>query len=458
MESVTLTQREQQRLAILNEVERGHLQIEEAAELIAVTTRQVRRLLAAYRAEGAAALAHGNRGRKPENTIDEEIRRRVVELAQTTYAGCNQVHLTDLLAEREEVCLSRSTIRRILLGAGMRSPRTRRAPKHRSRRDRSLKEGMLLQVDGSRHAWLEDRGPWMTLVAGIDDATGQVAAAIFRDQEDAAGYLLMLQQVCTTRGIPLAAYHDRHGIFGLPPAPTTLDHQLAGKRTEPTQVERVFQDLAMGSIPARSPQAKGRVERLFGTLQDRLVSELRLAGITTMEAANAFLPGFLLRHNERFAVPAADPARAYRPWPTTLDPAHVFCFKYERTVAADNTVRLGEHRLQLLPSTTRPSYARCRVTLHEHLDGAISVHYQGQVIATKEAPAEAPVLRARGGDRPGSSQTRGESRTADMPQPPDSSDRPARTERKPAADHIWRAGYEQRMAAKAAKASRGQNS
>lgn len=455
MERVILTQREQQRLAILNEVERGNLRTEEAAAVIGVSERQVRRLLAAYRREGATALAHGNRGRKPENTIDEETRRRVVTLAKTTYAGCNQVHLTDLLAEREEVGLSRSTIRRILTEAGIRSPRTRRAPRHRSRRDRSVKDGMLLQVDGSRHAWLEDRGPWMTLVAGIDDATSQVVGAIFREQEDAAGYLLVLQQVCTTRGIPLAAYHDRHGIFGLPPAPETVEQQLVGKRTEPTQVERVFQELAMGSIPARSPQAKGRVERLFGTLQDRLVSELRLARITTLEAANAFLPGFLGRHNARFAVPAVDPALAYRPWPTTLDPTQVFCFKYERTVAADNTVRLGEHRLQLLPSTTRPSFARCRVTLHEHLDGAISVHYQGQVIATKEAPVEAPVLRARGGDRPASSQTRGESRTADPAQKPSPSDRPARTERKPPADHIWRAGYEQRMAAKAAKQSGG---
>lgn len=449
MERVTLSQREQQRLMILNEFERGALRIEEAAELMERSTRQVRRVLAAYRREGAAALAHGNRGRRPENTIDEETRRRVVDLAETAYWGCNHAHLTDLLAEREGVHLSRSTVRRLLTEAGIRSPRTRRAPTHRRRRDRYPQEGMLLQLDGSRHDWLEGRGPWMTLVAGIDDATGQVPAAVFRDQEDAAGYLLVLQQVCTTQGVPVAAYHDRHGIFGLLPVCDSIEQQLAGKRREPTQVERVFQDLGMGSISARSPQAKGRVERLFGTLQDRLVSELRLAGIETLEAANAFLPSFLARHNTRFAVPAADPGVAYRPWPSDQDPAQIFCFKYERTVATDNTVRLGEHRLQLLPSRARGSYAHCRVTLHEHLDGRISVQYQGALIATTDAPAEAPVLRARGGDRPASPRTRRESRTVGGWWFGLHCCRPALPSRKPAADHPWRTGYERRMAAKA---------
>lgn len=213
METVTLNRKEQKRLFVFNQVEKGKMSGREAAEVLGLSLRHVRRLLAAYRKEGAAALAHGNRGRRPHHSLEAGIKGWVVELARSTYAGCNNQHFTELLAEREGIGLSRSSVRRILLEAGLKSPRKRRAPKHRSRRERYPKEGMLLQIDGSDHNWLEGRGPYLSLVGAIDDATGKVPYALFREQEDAQGYFLLLRQIVREHGVPLALYHDSHSIF-----------------------------------------------------------------------------------------------------------------------------------------------------------------------------------------------------------------------------------------------------
>jgi hypothetical protein len=187
---------------------------------------------------------------------------------------------------------------------------------------------MLLQVDGSRHQWLGPDGPWLTLVGAIDDATGDVPYAVFRTQEDAQGYLLLLREVVRRRGIPLALYSDRHKIFqSEAKAPLTLDEELSGKPL-PTQVRRVLEELDITWIGARSPQAKGRVERLWRTLQDRLYQELRLANISTLEQANAALPTLLSRHNARFRQAPAEPGSAYRRLPPGTPPADVFCFRY----------------------------------------------------------------------------------------------------------------------------------
>jgi hypothetical protein len=234
-----------------------------------------------------------------------------VDLARGRYEGFNHHHLTELLAEQEGLVVSRSSVWRILTAAGLKSSRHRRPAKHRCRRERYSQEGMLLQIDGSQHDWLEGRGPYLTLVAAIDDATGTVAGAVFRDQEDAQGYFLMLREVISANGVPLALYSDRHSIFQRSPKEReTLEEQLAGER-QPTQFGRSLKELGIQAVFALSPQAKGRIERLFGTLQDRLVSELRLAGAATMEMANQTLQDFLPRFNVRFGVPASCPG-AYR--------------------------------------------------------------------------------------------------------------------------------------------------
>ena len=390
-----MNKKEQKRLMVLNQVEKGKMVGKEAAEVLGLSLRHVRRILAAYRKEGAAALAHGNRGRKPHNALDKSLRRQVLDLARSTYAGCNNQHFAELLAEREGIVISRSLVRLILLEAGIRSPRKRRPPKHRSRRERYPKEGMLLQIDGSRHDWLEGRGPWLSLIGAIDDATGKVPHALFREQEDAQGYFLLLRQIVDSYGIPMALYHDRHGIFERSKRePESLEEQLEGRR-KPTQFGRLMEELGITSIPSRSPQARGRIERLWGTFQDRLVSELRLAGARTLEEANRVLWDFLPRYNQRFAISATEPGSVYRQPEEGFIPDKVFCFKYYRTVGRDNVVRFAEYRLQIMPTNGRLSYARARVEIHERLDGSLAAYYRGYCLATKPAPPEAPVLRVR---------------------------------------------------------------
>ncbi len=271
MKGLTLSQREEARLQVLNQVLDGRLRVADAAMVLGVSERHGWRLLAAYRKEGAAALAHGNRGRKPTHTVGEEVKARVQELAQGRYQGLNHCHLTELLAEREGLVLSRSTVRRILAAARVSSPRRRRPPKHRTRRERYPQEGMSrwAGVDGSRHDWLGGRGPYLTLVGAIDDATGTVPYALFREQEDAQGYFLLLREIIQGKGIPLALYSDRHSIFQVnPKQPESLEEsRLIGRERRPTQFGRALRELGIQPIFALSPQAKGRVERLWGTFQ-----------------------------------------------------------------------------------------------------------------------------------------------------------------------------------------------
>jgi transposase len=435
MEGLTLSNREQARLMVLNLAQRGECKVAEAAILMGLSERHAWRLLAAYRREGAAALVHGNRGRKPYNTLAEEVKGKVLELAKGVYAGFNHCHLTEKLERPEGIPLSRSTVRRILMSGGLRSPRPRRAPKHRSRRERRSQEGMLLQIDGSPHDWLQGRGPYLTLVAAIDDATGTVPYALFREQEDAQGYFLLLREIVERKGVPLALYSDRHGIFVRSDREKeSIEEQLQGK-AQPTQFGRAMLELGVQSILALSPQAKGRIERLWKTFQDRLVSELRLVKASTIEEANGVLEWFLPQFNLLFGVPPAQEGSAYRKLDKALSLEGVLCFKYQRTVAGDNTVPFSEHTIQILPDPQRQSYAHAKVEVQERLDGSLVVVYGGKVLAAKEAPPKAPTLRARNFKRSGESY-----RPAPGGVAPDLlvKNYISRSGRKPAPDHPWR--------------------
>ena len=388
-----MSRKEQNRLVVLNEMNRGNLTVDQTATLLNLSPRHVFRLLAAYRKEGASALAHGNRGRTPYNALGLALKKQVQDLASTKYSGFNHQHFTEKLAENEGIELSRSSVCRFLMEAGIRSPRQRRPPKHRSRRERYPQEGMMLQTDGSPHDWLEGRGPKLCLIGAIDDATNIVAYVFFQEQEDSRGYILMLKGIVQTKGIPRAIYHDRHSIFEVSADKLpSIEEQLEGKRPT-TQVGRIMQELGITSIPANSPQAKGRIERLWGTFQDRLASELRLAGAKTVEEANEVVAVFLPMYNRKFGIDAREPGSAYRKLPAGFKPEEVFCFKYQRTVGADNVVRFGEHRRQILPSEYRLSYARCRVQVHKRLDDSLAVYFQGHHLDTVSAPFEPAKLR-----------------------------------------------------------------
>ncbi len=434
-------ERWEHRAIILEHVVSGALTVAQAAEALGLSTRQVSRLLARY-GTGAGALAHGNAGRAPANRTGEALRAQLMELARTRYAGVNRAHLADLLAEREGIVVAERTLRRILAEAGCAPVRTRRPPRHRSRRERMPQEGLLLQTDGSRHRWFGPERPFATLVAGIDDATGSVTGGTFRAAEDAVGYFTTFVQTAKRYGLPHFVYSDRHGIFLRESnRPATLAEQLAGKRSL-TQVGRALEEAGIRWIGAGSAQAKGRVERLWGTLQDRLVVELRLETITTLEDANLFLPGFLVRHNTRFAVPPADPGPAWRAWPEGLDAASVFCFHYPRRVARDATISWPDGPLSLPRRPDGRSWAGRSVVLQEHLDGSLWVSHGGLCLPLAPAPADPRELRARHLSR----------RVEDLPdievdltpadpQPPAPPEPAART---PAHDHPWRRSFSPR--------------
>ncbi|MDO8532225.1 MAG: ISNCY family transposase [Dehalococcoidia bacterium] len=387
-----MTTKEQTRLQILNEVLERRWSMREAKEVLGVSERHAWRLLAAYRKEGAAALAHGNRGRVPLNATPTATRQQVVTMARERYGGINYTHLSELLAEREGLMVSRSTVRRLLVGAGLPSPRHRRPPRHRMRRQRMPQEGMLLQMDGSHHAWLEERGPRLTLHLAIDDATGRAPHAIFQEQETTEGYLLLLRGVVRKWGIPLAVYTDRHAAF-VSRIPTT--EERPGAHQGRTQFARALRELGVTQIFALSPEGKGRVERANGTFQGRLVAELRLAGANTLTDANRVLEEFLPRFNKRFGVPAAEAGPAYRQPDDGLDVDGVLCIKERRQVARDNTVQYNGRVLQLFPDADRPSYAGARVEVQERLDGRILVSYRGKILTPQDAPPLAATLRAQ---------------------------------------------------------------
>ena len=393
MRDLTLNQQEQTRIQVLNSVLEYQLPIAQAAEIMGLSQRHTKRLLAAYRRDGPAALAHGNRDRRPHNAVPEAAVAAVVKLANNTYAGANHTHFTELLRDREGIDLSRPTVRRILAKAGMGSPRSRRSSQHRFRRRRMPQEGMLVQIDGSHHPWLEERGPKLVLLLAVDDATGVVAQAVFHTGEDTRGYLVLLEGLVRQWGIPLALYSDRHAAF-------EYNARQAPVLAESTQFARVMRELGIRQIYALSPQAKGRVERMGSTLQDRLVTELRLAGAATIQEANDVLQQFLPRFNAQFAVAAEQPEKAYRPVSAELSLTETICLKHPRKVGRDNTVKYHWRVLQLLPGMDRPSYAGLQVEVLERADGQLMIGYHGETVDFQESPQ--PLSSLWGATNPGS--------------------------------------------------------
>jgi transposase len=402
-----LDPRDQQRIDVLGRWREGALTVAEAAALLGASERTAWRLLHRFRAAGVEGIVHGNRGRASPRRLPATTRERIIELARTRYRGVNDSHLAELLAEDEAIVIGRSSLQRLLRGAGIGTTRRRRRSRYRSRRERMPQAGLLVQIDGSPHDWLEGRGPRLTLVGAIDDATGTIVAATFCAVEDGRAYLTILARLCRDHGVPAAVYRDRSGIF----APLRPGGPLGDSGT---QVGRAFAELGIASVPAASAQAKGRVERLWGTCQDRLVSELRLARATDLESANAVLERFIGRFNATFGVPAALEAPAWRRPPSARELARICAFRWWRVVGNDNTVRVEGAILQLPPTHGGRGLTGRRVEVELHLDGRLIVvdrgrtllvlpvspdprQLRGIILATPTGPVPAP----GGAERPG---------------------------------------------------------
>jgi len=376
---VTMSQKEFQRVKVIENAAGGRLSVREASRLLQLSERQVQRLKRRYRPDSVGWVQHGNRGRFMPWALSLPQKQLILSLARGKYAGFNDSHLCEKLHREENLAVSRETVRRLLRAAKLASPQKRRPRQYRSRRPPRPRFGMMALTDASRHDWLQGRAPQLTLIGFQDDATSQILAAHFQlEAENTLGYLRALRSMIATHGIPLSLYRDRHSIFQRNDAHWTLAEQLAGKQT-PTQLGRALDQLGIQQIPAYSPQAKGRIERAWRTFQDRLVSKLRLAGATTLEHANAVLDRFCADYNQRFARPAAEATRDFRSLPRRFDLARCLSLRYQRVVSPDHTVTLGAHSIALPPLPGHRGYAGETVELSHQLDGTLRV-YRGDLL------------------------------------------------------------------------------
>ena len=391
-----VSQKDVHRMHVVRLTMEGRETVGKAAKLLGISARQMKRLRRKVKERGIKGVLHGNRGKAAWNkTVSEKIK-QVLELARGRYQGLNDTHLTEKLKEKEKITLGRPTVRRILRQGGIAPVRKRGVKRHYKRRERKAQEGALLLWDGSPHHWFGDQQGECNLTAVIDDATGALLYGVFTAEEDAQSYLICLREILLEKGIPLALYMDRHGIFRRNDDHWSLQEQLAGEQT-PTQVGQALRALGIETIFALSPQAKGRVERLFNTLQDRLVQELRLAGISTPQEASSFLNRpFKVDFNARFAKPARESQTAWRALPKGLDVDRICSFSYQATVGNDNAVRLGGIILDIPPGPRHRGYAKARVEVRQLLDGRWRVYAKEQILLETTPPiVQAPLRTLR---------------------------------------------------------------
>jgi len=424
MELLTLSERELIRLRTAQRVLDGGLTVAEAAAVLELSTRQIKRLTRRLRTQGPAGLTSRRRGRQPNNTFDPAVRRHVIELARSTYEGFGPTLMAEKLAERDQITVNRETLRGWLIAEQLHR-RRRRRQKPRPLRERRSRFGELIQVDGSPHRWFEDRGDPCTLLLCVDDATTRILGGLFAPAETTNGYFELFEAVFTRYGLPLACYTDKHGIFRI--------NQAGARVGEETQVQRALRELDIELICANSPQAKGRVERANRTFQDRLVKDFRLAGVATLTEGNAALPGFIDAFNKRFAIVPAQCEDAHRP-SAGIALGTILSKRYERALSPNLTFQLADELYALDLSTLHRLRGGARVQVHVrrnadpviiHDGKALSVRYVGkrqrsaEIVTSKDLNAAVD-------------------RRADHPE----------KARIPARSHPWRRGYDPVLLAK----------
>ena len=389
METITLNKKQQRRAQVLGRLASGAIRKVDAENLLGLSRRQIDRLVEEYRNKGLASVIHGNAGRTPSNRTADHVTDRLVELAGEggTYHGLNVCHMSDMICESEEFQVGRSTLDRILRKRGVIQTAKHKRKERRKRRERSPREGMLLQIDGSLHDWLCGRDPKMTLIGAIDDATGKIMYANFRPTEDQAGYLMMLKSIAISHGLPECFYHDRHTILRSP-AVQTIEDELTD-RVPQSQVQRVMSELGIASIPAHSPQAKGRIERLWKTLQDRLIKEMTIAGVDTISEANVFLPRFIERFNIRFGKKAFEAESAWVEIEPDMDIHYYFSTSEQRTVRQDHTISFMGKTLEILMDERHPLLSRRHVDVRISPEGEIRVYMGKDMLSYKKIESRA---------------------------------------------------------------------
>lgn len=387
-ETITLTKRDTERLRVLHRVMEGLITETFAGQLLKITDRQVRTLLGRVRAEGAKGIIHRGRGRKSPRKMPEAVEDKITRIIESKYPDFSPLHASEKLAECHRIEVSREKVRQVMMAKGLWKRRRYRKEAH-IWRERKHRFGEMVQMDGSHHDWLEGRGPRMVLMGYVDDATGRFYGR-FYDHEGVYPAMDSLGRYIGLHGLPLAIYLDKHSTYKTTRQADT-DELLKEKQQAETQFERAVSELGIQMIHAHSPQAKGRVERSFRTLQDRLVKEMRLAGIKTLTEANRFLERWLSVYNRRFAREALEPGDLHRRLPKSVVLEDVLCIKGFRTVNEGYIVKWRGRMFVLeKPSLT---LRRQKLVVLERFDGRLSLRFKGRDLAYREAlepPRHAP--------------------------------------------------------------------
>jgi transposase len=406
-----MSKKERDSLVVLERVKRGEMKLAEAARVLRISYRQCGRRMKRYKEEGAAGLVHGLRGGTGNRKVPEEVRRAITELYRGRYEGFGPVLFAEKLEAAHRIKVDHETVRRLLIKEGLWQAAVKRKERHQAWRERRAHFGEMVQMDGSHHRWFEERGGKCCLMVMIDDATG-IRMSMFAEEETTGAAMRLLWKWIERYGVPRFLYTDGKSVF----VPSEKDEEKARieGRESLTQFGRSCRKLGIRIIRARSPQAKGRVERSNGVYQDRLVKELRLEGVNSIEAANAVLGnGFDQELNRRFSVEAREAADYHRP-AAGHDLADILCIEEERTLSVNWTLSFENHIYQVAAASHNYSPVSRKVQVRRYLDGRLHMFYRGREIDFKEIPP--PKKKPSGRDLP---------HGMNKPAPP-------------AADHLWR--------------------
>ncbi len=379
-----MSQKQLNRYLVISKLIEGQITTKEASEVLGLSERQIFRLKKGVKEHGASFLVHKNKGRKPHHAISDQTTQEIINLKKSdVYKNANFLHFKEMLSEYEQIDISYSALYELLKKSGFESPKKRRRFKPHRRRKRKAQEGLLIQMDASPHDWL-GTGEAFSLHGGIDDATGKVVALYLSKHECLQGYYEVMRFMLSNFGIPASIYSDRHSIFQSPlKEKLSIEEQLAGKRINPTQFGRAMEELGVTIIAARSAQAKGRIERLWETLQSRLPVEFKRNNITTLDEANAFLAKYIHKFNKQFAVEPENTECAFRPVPSSLCIDHILCIVKQRTFDNGGVFSFYSKHFKIIQSRELPPLpksARVDVLISPHF--GVKVSYRGAVYDT----------------------------------------------------------------------------
>ena len=376
-----LNEKQINRYQIISNVIQGNLKPCEAAESLSLSVRQIYRLIKGGNAEGVSSLIHKNSTKKPSHAFDDIFKQNIVTLKKSDkYKDANFMHFQDLLLEHENISISYNALYNILTSNGIISPKKRRKVRNHYRRKRKSKKGMLIQMDATPFEWFGGDVNY-SLHGAIDDASGELVGLYMTKNECLHGYLEIVRQCILNHGIPACVYTDRHTIFRSPNASkVSIEEQLDGKVINDTQFGRAMKELGIARIFARSPQAKGRVEKLWDTLQGRLPTEFKIHGITTVDEANEFLITYISKFNLKFAVEPEDNELAYRELPDNLNLDYILCVKQTRTIDNSGIFSIHNRHFQTLKNPGLPEIPKkSKITVIISTSVGIKAEYQGNV-------------------------------------------------------------------------------